>query len=1050
MEGTVRLDVHVGARGTALTVGLGCPWRDVGAMILASFGLASAHYTYLDEDNEEVSIDTEEEYGEALKVACADGYVLHITVHNEESSSGTDDSSSGNVSVSSSSTTTTTSVQEPAAVFISQQQQQQQQQHYDEHRHRHHHHHHEKHHHHHQPHHHHHHHKHHQQQLEQQLQQHLQQHQQQIQQHQQQIQQHQQQVLQFQQQAQQQQQQAVVQQVQVQQVEEQHQQQVLQFQQQVQQQQQAVVQQFQEQHQQQVLQFQQQAQPQQQAVVQQVEEQQQQQQQQKNQVDETPLVVTQRPDVDGGGSSSSGGGDDPGDVDGDGAATGGGGDGFPVPPGTPPPWFQEYMEKFREKVVMDVTVRVTKEVRKSLARELAGGVPPKGHPPGNGAAKGHPPGNGAAPPDPRARDSDEPDNGAGARDAKQRLRAEKELLRLEKQRLRAEKKQRKAEFREIKRQLSMQRYGRAWAGVAVAAGAPAGVGAAGGAKKKREEEQEEKEENFEEAAAAAAAAQLVAPSHIPALACVNAVFVEENLPDGTHVQPEMRFIKHWRMCNTGNMAWDSRTTLQLLWGNLCVAVSTGREVSVPFLAPGSTGTLSVEFVAPAAEGTYTSHWRLAHEGRPFGPRVWVTVVVADPPMGPEAHSSPTHSLYSDVRNTRKDLSFELLLPVEEQKVPSNTPVAVSPRASPLPDDAAVLLESESPHESRAEEELSGTDFVFETVIRSLTLEESPEPRPQPRRDTRRHGSPPAPLLRPTPIPAATKTAAAADDDDCWHDALAGPPGGTAPLVARGTGGGGGREREEEGREDGQARDEHEDEEDGGGSQSSDDFVVVLPECFDTSRPLSLEMISSPGSSHNAPPEEEEEDDEEAEERQEGGRGSRRGGAAAVVAEGGSEVAEEGGAATGGAMAEAPAPAEGTVDEMLWGPPAGGAVPLTPLALHGGPDGAQLFEGDGDGASGPPGGERAEPLGAPRYINSALTLASSAIRAMLRVPAAQGGQGGQGVPVAVTPTAMRTLLEMGFGDRTLNARLLQEHAGDLNAVVPALLAANDDGWHRVRH
>ncbi|XP_078737832.1 next to BRCA1 gene 1 protein isoform X1 [Lampetra fluviatilis] len=996
MEGTVRLDVHVGARGTALTVGLGCPWRDVGAMILASFGLASAHYTYLDEDNEEVSIDTEEEYGEALKVACADGYVLHITVHNEESSSGTDDSSSGNVSVSSSSTTTT-SVQEPAAVFISQQQQQQQQQqHYDEHRHRHHHHH-EKHHH--QPHHHHHHHKHHQQQLEQQLQQHLQQHQQQIQ-------QHQQQVLQFQQQAQQQQ--AVVQQVQ--QVEEQHQQQVLQFQQQVQQQHQAVVQQFQEQHQQQVLQFQQQAQQQQQqAVVQQVEEQ---QQQQKNQVEETPLV-TQCRDVDGGGGSSSSGGssDDPGDVDGgDGAATGGGGgDGFPVPPGTPPPWFQEYMEKFREKVVVDVTVRVTKEVRKSLARELAGGVPPKGHPPGKGAA----------PPDARARDSDEPDNGAGARDAKQRLRAEKELLRLEKQRLRAEKKQRKAEFREIKRQLSMQRYGRAWAGAAVATGAPAAVGVAGGAKKKREEKEEDVEE-------AAAAAQLVAPSHIPALACVNAVFVEENLPDGTHVQPEMRFIKHWRMCNTGNMAWDSRTTLQLLWGNLCVAVSTGREVSVPFLAPGSTGTLSVEFVAPAAEGTYTSHWRLAHEGRPFGPRVWVTVVVADPPMGPEAPNSPTHSLYSDVRNTRKDLSFELLLPVEEQKVPSNTPVAVSPRASPLPDDddsaaAAALPESEWPHESRAEEELSGTDFVFETVIRSLALEESPEPRPQPRRDTRRH------------VAAATKTAAA-DDDECWHDALAGPPGGTAQLVARGTGGGGGHDGEEEGREEGRARDEHEEEEDGSGSQSSDDFVVVLPECFDTSRPLSLEMISPPGSSHNAPPEEEEEEDEEeAEERQEGVRGSRG-------------RAEEGGMGTGGALA----PAEGTVDEMLWGPPAGGAVPLTPLPLHGGSDGGQLLEGDGDGASGPPGGERAEPLGAPRYINSALTLASSAIRAMLRVPAAQGGHGGQGVPVAVTPTAMRTLLEMGFGDRTLNARLLQEHAGDLNAVVPALLAANDDGWHRERH
>lgn len=69
------------------------------------------------------------------------------------------------------------------------------------------------------------------------------------------------------------------------------------------------------------------------------------------------------------------------------------------------------------------------------------------------------------------------------------------------------------------------------------------------------------------------------------------------------------------------------TQLVFMWGNLGLASEDRREVPVPLLLPGQVGVVSVAFVAPVMEGMYTSHWRLAHCGCQFGPRVWCSIVV---------------------------------------------------------------------------------------------------------------------------------------------------------------------------------------------------------------------------------------------------------------------------------------------------------------------------------------------------------------------------------------------------------------------------------------
>ncbi|KFZ55104.1 Next to BRCA1 1, partial [Podiceps cristatus] len=188
---------------------------------------------------------------------------------------------------------------------------------------------------------------------------------------------------------------------------------------------------------------------------------------------------------------------------------------------------------------------------------------------------------------------------------------DKRFLKAEKQRLRAEKKQRKAEVRELKKQLKLHRKIHLWNSVHVleTGGSPT-----------------LKSECLQPHTSLSPSQpfQAIVPT-------LSAVFVDENLPDGTHLQPGTKFIKHWRMKNTGNVEWSSDTKLKLMWGNLTLASSEKKDVLVPSLPSGQVGTVSVEFVAPNIEGTYTSHWRLSHRGEQFGPRIWCSIVVDPSP-----------------------------------------------------------------------------------------------------------------------------------------------------------------------------------------------------------------------------------------------------------------------------------------------------------------------------------------------------------------------------------------------------------------------------------
>lgn len=682
---------------------------------------------------------------------------------------------------------------------------------------------------------------------------------------------------------------------------------------------------------------------------------------------------------------------------------------------------------------------------------------------------------------------------AALEQARLQKQVDKNFLKAEKQRLRAEKKQRKAEVKELKKQLKLRRKIHLWNSIHGLQNPKCPLGRP-------------------ESLLQSNTLMLPLQPCAPVMPTLSAAFVDENLPDGTHLQPGTKFIKHWRMKNTGNVKWSTDTKLKFMWGNLTMASTEKKDVLVPCLKAGHVGIVSVEFIAPALEGTYTSHWRLSHRGQQFGPRVWCSIIV-DPLCSTESsdnieksmiNSSTTGDLICqqeetfllakeeiqlgatehtegtgtyipqktknvaserelfipsvDLLTAQDLLSFELLdinIVQELERVPHNTPVDMTPCMSPLPHDSPLIekpglgqIQEESEGAGlkalsdsttsvkrraenttsveEAEDDLSGTQFVCETVIRSLTLDAAPDHNP----------------------PCRQKS---------LHMKFASHEEG--PL---------GDEREEMvhiSEEEAIVEEEEEDEEDelkdevqSQSSASSEDYIIILPECFDTSRPLGDSMYSSALSQP----------------------GLERGAEGEPGIEAGQEPAEAGETPPGGENQ----PQGYSINDILMTSQTLDTVPLTPevvsppprlprsppCAQPHGPPAVDLPVTIPEVPS-VPDQIRGEPRGSSGLVNSrqksydhsrhhhhGSSIAGGLVKGALSVAASAYKALFAGPPVTAQPIVsedqtaalMAHLFEMGFCDRQLNLRLLKKHNYNILQVVTELLQVNNNDWYSHRY
>uniref|UniRef100_A0A663ML68 Next to BRCA1 gene 1 protein n=1 Tax=Athene cunicularia TaxID=194338 RepID=A0A663ML68_ATHCN len=628
---------------------------------------------------------------------------------------------------------------------------------------------------------------------------------------------------------------------------------------------------------------------------------------------------------------------------------------------------------------------------------------------------------------------------------------DKRFLKAEKQRLRAEKKQRKAEVRELKKQLKLHRKIHLWNSVHV-------LETSGSPTLKSESLQPNTFLNPSQPF------QAIVPT-------LSAVFVDENLPDGTHLQPGTKFIKHWRMKNTGNVEWSSDTKLKLMWGNLTLASSEKKDVLVPSLPSGQVGTVSVEFIAPNIEGTYTSHWRLSHRGEQFGPRIWCSIVVDPSPatdylesnwkdsdscqkdrdaslkteagtqlMGEimEQAEIPLPAIPLKIKNlpserefyipsvdllTAQDLlSFELLdinIVQELERVPHNTPVDMTPCMSPLPRDSPLLekpglgqieeenegsgfkpvpdtcivkVKAEHPlNQEEGEEDMSGTQFVCETVIRSLTLDAAPDHKPPQKKKI---------LQRDL---ALSERASPCSDT-------------------------GNSDEEDDDKDDVQSQ----------ASASSEDYIIILPECFDTSRPLGESMYSSALSQPSL---------EKAGEP-ETGTENPKGGSQSEIQRVSDTLTTSQTLAVVPLTPEAADTSPQTQRYACWAGTKG--LCWRCCSLQGvGPDshrpGSSGFLSSKQKCSEYPRYPQGSSI-AGELVKGALSVAASAYKALFAGPPIIEQ------PAATeehTATLLSSLCEMGFCDRQLNLRLLKKHNNNMVQVVTELLQISNSDWYSSR-
>ncbi|XP_071248005.1 next to BRCA1 gene 1 protein-like isoform X1 [Salvelinus alpinus] len=767
-------------------------------------------------------------------------------------------------------------------------------------------------------------------------------------------------------------------------------------------------------------------------------------------------------------------------------------------------------------------------------------------------------------------------------------RGDRTVRKAERQRLKAESRQLKAEVKEIKKKLRLEKRGLQWSSPATTF-ARSNMAATQAPALAPDPAATQAPEPSPGPAPDSQASSPEGPevSHTTLVPTMAALFLDENLPDGTCLEPGTKFIKYWKMRNSGTINWTSETKLKCMWGNLALASEEKREVAVPLLQPGQVGVVSVAFVAPVMEGPYTSHWRLAHCGEQFGPRVWCSIVVApstsrntncpqskclkDEPRPVVVEkvegrsSSRDNGLAMSVDYCHRDyylpsvdlltaqdlLSFELLdmnIVQELEKVPNNTPVDLTPCMSPLPHDGP-LLENPDPalfqditetnrvnnllgvkrensdplgHEDGDEGDISGSQFVYETVIRSLALEEAPDHKP-PRRHQPSYCKPkalPAVALGPVfdyerkVLDTAVRVAGpdvlmmgvmrgqgsppglpqiTLSEEETVPEVLLAPEVENVYMELH--------ELKEEDKEDKKARNNvnEEDEEDEKNenydemeedetadwdevssqistlsSSSCEDYVIVLPDCFDTSRPLGESMYSSALSEPvtTAAAEQEEDSDSEREELDRAtpeGERQEAAGAAALVTE---------------------APIHSSVNQMLCASQTLDAVPLTPevvpppvpllspqaLYTHRS-EAVHVAEPTSQQASGPV--EPCEPAvhlnvssqtrlagsdsvletynSRPRsyphrrgqggmtegLVKGALSVAASAYKALFTGQSCSTKRGVD--PASQDASMMAVLLEMGFGDQRLNQQLLRKHKHNLLHTVNELVAKADYEW-----
>lgn len=119
------------------------------------------------------------------------------------------------------------------------------------------------------------------------------------------------------------------------------------------------------------------------------------------------------------------------------------------------------------------------------------------------------------------------------------------------------------------------------------------------------------------------------------------VFVSDvTIPDGQVIPPGSKFVKTWRVRNTGTTTWNANYKVRLWAGErygAAASILLGQEVK-----PNTEVDISIEFTAPLQSGEYSSYWILSDELEAnFGTTIYVNFIVGVPASPTSTQAPPT-------------------------------------------------------------------------------------------------------------------------------------------------------------------------------------------------------------------------------------------------------------------------------------------------------------------------------------------------------------------------------------------------------------------------
>lgn len=101
--------------------------------------------------------------------------------------------------------------------------------------------------------------------------------------------------------------------------------------------------------------------------------------------------------------------------------------------------------------------------------------------------------------------------------------------------------------------------------------------------------------------------------------CLEAAFIADvTIPDKTEIDADHKFVKTWRLQNTGSCIWTTQFKLVYHSGRQMYGDKESYAIILP-VEPGKVIDISVTLRAPKVAGTYKGYWILEDQyGNPFG------------------------------------------------------------------------------------------------------------------------------------------------------------------------------------------------------------------------------------------------------------------------------------------------------------------------------------------------------------------------------------------------------------------------------------------------